>query len=244
MKAKKFFKIKKKVLVSISGGADSVTLLYLCKKRLKEVEAVTFNYGSRQNEIEYKYAEYHCAQLGISLTRINLESLFKTYDRCILLNKTTEVPQGEYKNTDCSNLIVPFRNGIFLSVCASIAESKNCDYIALASHKSDWVCYPDCRPEFTKAIKKAIKSGTVKNIKVYTPFVTGKNRFTGEKGYSKTEIVRLGLEYLNMTKNDYLLTYSCYKGNEEHCGECPTCKERIEAFKANGIEEIGKKSTM
>ena len=229
-------KVNSKCLVSVSGGLDSITLLYYCKKKFSEVEAISFDYGSRQNPIEVEFAKYHCNKLGIKHFVIDLKKVFQNMSNAVLLNEG-KVPEGEYKNIDTSNLIVPFRNGIFLSVCAGLAEAQECNYIALASHASDWSCYPDCRPSFTNSMKKAIKNGTTNSVKLFTPFVNSKNPFTHKLGFLKGEIVKFGFEKLKMTEDDYKNTYSCYNGGKIHCGKCPTCLERKEAFEFAGVKD-------
>jgi 7-cyano-7-deazaguanine synthase len=60
-------------------------------------------------------------------------------------------------------------------------------------------------------------------VTIHAPFVAK----------SKAETVALGLELgVNFTQ-----TWSCYRGGESACGTCPTCVERLNAFKANGIAD-------
>ena len=117
--------------------------------------------------------------------------------------------------------VVPFRNGIMLSVAAGVAESNGFDAIILGNHAGDHTIYPDCRPEFIDGMAKAVKHGTWKGIEVISPFCS----------MTKAGIVSLG----NSLGVPFNLTYSCYKGGEKHCGKCGTCVERKEAFKFAGV---------
>jgi 7-cyano-7-deazaguanine synthase len=112
--------------------------------------------------------------------------------------------------------VVPFRNGIMLSIAAGLAESYELDAIMLANHSGDHAIYPDCRPEFIEGMAAAVEAGTYNGVKVVSPYCN----------MTKREIALRGRE-LGV---DYSLTYSCYKGGEKHCGKCGTCVERKEAL--------------
>ena len=204
----------------MSGGLDSTTALYYAKSQFEEVEALTFNYGSKHNDTEYSYAKKTCEKLGVKLTRIDLDFINK-YFKSDLLKSGGEIPEGYYNEENMKSTVVPFRNGIMLSVAAGFAESNGCDVLVLGNHSGDHAIYPDCRPEFIKGIKEAIYQGTEKHIEVVSPFCN----------ISKTDIVKLG----SNLGVDFSLTYSCYKGKEKHCGKCGTCQERKEAFEQAGV---------
>ena len=212
-----------KALIILSGGLDSTTALYWAKSQYNEIEALTFNYGSKHNDIEYSYAKNTCEKLGVKLTRIDLDFINK-YFKSDLLKSGGEIPEGYYNEENMKSTVVPFRNGIMLSIAAGFAESNDCDVLVLGNHSGDHAIYPDCRPEFIKGIKEAIYQGTEKHIEVISPFCN----------MSKTDIVKLGSD-LGV---DFSLTYSCYKGGEKHCGKCGTCQERKEAFELAGVKDL------
>lgn len=216
-------KINKKALVVFSGGLDSTVAVYLAKSIYNEVETISFNYGSKHNDIEYKHALATCNKLNIKNTRINLDFMNK-YFKSDLLQSGGDIPEGYYTAENMKSTVVPFRNGIMLSIAAGFAESQNCDVLVLGNHSGDHAIYPDCRESFIDGIKKAIYEGTAKNIEVVSPFCDK----------SKTDIVKIG-KSLDV---DFTLTYSCYKGKEKHCGKCGTCTERIEAFRDAGVEDL------
>ena len=119
--------------------------------------------------------------------------------------------------------MVPFRNGIMLSIAIGIAESNNLDQVFIANHGGDHTIYPDCRPEFINAINGAATAGTYNNVRVVAPYTN----------ITKGEIASIG-KRLGI---DYTETWSCYKGGEKHCGKCGTCVERKEALAAAGIDD-------
>ncbi|MDE7096698.1 MAG: 7-cyano-7-deazaguanine synthase, partial [Muribaculaceae bacterium] len=113
--------------------------------------------------------------------------------------------------------VVPFRNGIMLSIAAGLAESRGLGKVMLANHGGDHAIYPDCRPGFVDAMSEAIRQGTYDGIVIDAPYTD----------ITKSDIARIG-KRIGM---DYSLTYSCYKGGERHCGKCGTCVERFEALR-------------
>lgn len=211
-----------KVLLSLSGGLDSTTLLYYLIDKGFKVKAISFNYGSKHNDHEIPCAKKICETLGIEHQIIDLDFVNK-YFRSNLLQNGGAIPDGHYSSETMKPTVVPFRNGIMLSISAGIAESNDCEFVALASHAGDHTIYPDCRPEFTNAFAKAIMNGTEKGIQLIAPF----NKIT------KSDIVKLGAK-LGV---NFSLTYSCYKGRDKHCGKCGTCIERKEAFELAKIKD-------
>lgn len=212
----------KKALVVFSGGMDSTVGVYWAVKNYREVETLSFNYGSKHNDMEYSYAQKTCEKLGLKNVRISLDFVNQFF-KSDLLKSGGEIPEGHYAAENMKSTVVPFRNGIMLAIAAGYAESQGCDVLVLGNHAGDHAIYPDCREEFIDGIKKAIYEGTYKNIEVVSPFCN----------ISKTDVCKLGSE-LGV---DFSLTYSCYKGHEKHCGKCGTCTERIEAFRDAGVED-------
>lgn len=211
-----------KALVVFSGGLDSTTALYYAVKHFDEVETLSFTYGSKHNDIEHRYALKTCEKLNIKNTLISLDFI-EQYFKSDLLKSGGSIPEGYYTEENMKSTVVPFRNGIMLAIAAGFAESNDIDIIILGNHSGDHAIYPDCRPKFIANMAGAIREGTEKKIKVLSPFCD----------MSKTDIVKLG-EELGV---DFSLTYSCYKGSEQHCGKCGTCQERIEAFNLAGVKD-------
>ena len=212
----------KKALVVFSGGMDSTVALYYAKQNYREVETISFDYGSKHNRMEYKHALRTCYTLGIKNTQIDLDFI-NQYFKSDLLQSGGDIPEGYYNEDNMKSTVVPFRNGIMLAIAAGFAESNDCDVLILGNHSGDHAIYPDCTEQFITGIKQAIYAGTTNNIEVVSPFCN----------MTKTEICKLGQD-LNV---DFTLTYSCYKGGEKHCGKCGTCTERIESFKNAGVED-------
>ena len=207
-------------LIALSGGVDSTTLLYEYREEI--ACAVGFDYGSKHNARELAAAKAICRELEIPYLIIPL-AFIGEYFRSDLLLSGGEMQLGDYSEENMSSTVVPFRNGIMLSVLAGLAESRDLQQGLIANHFGDHAIYPDCRESFVKPMGEAITAGTSNGVKLVAPYT----------GLTKAEIVargtRLGVPYGK--------TYSCYQGGERHCGRCGTCRERHDAFVANGLED-------
>lgn len=199
---------------------DSTTLLYEMKDRI--ALGISFDYGSNHNAREIRFAELHCSRLGIKHIVIKLGFMHE-YFKSSLLSGAEAIPEGHYADENMKSTVVPFRNGIMLSIAVGIAESEGLKYVMMANRGGDHAIYPDCRPEFVQAMSEASKAGTYPGIEVLAPYTD----------LTKTDIALRGKK-LGI---DYSETWSCYKGGEVHCGKCGTCVERKEALRDAGIED-------
>lgn len=202
-----------KAVLIYSGGMDSTVLLYKYRKEIKL--AVTFTYGARQDEEQTACAKENCELLGIDHLIIPLEFMGK-YFRSSILKGGDDVPHGSYNDENMKSTVVPFRNGIMLSIAAGLAESRDLDTVLIANHAGDHTIYPDCRPEFIEAMGSAVNAGTFAGIKIVSPFCD----------ITKRDIALIGKE----EGVPFEKTYSCYEGRHKHCGVCGTCVERKEAL--------------
>lgn len=207
-------------VIIVSGGMDSITLLYDKKEEI--ALAVTFDYGSNHNAKEITWAKVHCERLKIKHIVIKLNFMHK-YFTSSLLEGADAIPEGHYADENMKSTVVPFRNGIMLSIAAGIAESNGLKKVLIANHGGDHTIYPDCRPAFIKAMNEATENGTYVNVSICAPYTN----------ITKADIARIG-KRLGI---DYSETWSCYKGGEKHCGKCGTCIERKEALALAGIED-------
>lgn len=210
----------KKGVIIVSGGMDSITLLYARKEEI--ALAVTFDYGSNHNKREAELAKWHCEQLGVEHIIIPLDFMHQ-YFKSSLLQGAEAIPEGHYADENMKSTVVPFRNGIMLAIACGLAESRNLDCVFIANHAGDHAIYPDCRASFIDSMNDAMAYGTYNHIKVEAPFTS----------LTKGQIAAIG-DKLGI---DYSKTYSCYKGGEKHCGKCGTCVERKEAFSFAGIDD-------
>ena len=218
-----------KAIVLSSGGVDSTTCLGMKIKELgkENVVSVSVFYGQKlKKELEYssKIAEYY----GVRHIFFNLSEVLK-YSDCSLMEGGQNVKTGSYTDqlkTDKElTSYVPFRNGLMLSVVASLAYSlfKNDEcQVVIGCHLSDFG-YADCTKDFVDALAKAIHIGTYNKVTLVTPLM----------GMEKADVVKEGLKI----GVPYQYTWSCYEGKERPCGKCGSCIDRANAFKKNGIKD-------
>lgn len=217
---------RKKAICILSGGMDSTLSSYIAKNDGYEIIAVHFNYGQRTENRELKAFREICNDLEI-LEKYEIDIPFFTQiGASALTDKTIDVPtQGVKPGVPIT--YVPFRNGIFLSITAAIAEKEEATAMYIGVVQEDSSGYPDCTDEFIKDITKAINQGTKEstNIEIKTPLVH----------LSKKQIVLKALE-LNVPLEH---TWSCYKEESEACGVCDSCRLRLNGFKqANTVDPI------
>ena len=193
---------KKDTILILSGGMDSVTLLYDYKERI--ALAISFDYGSNHNAKEIPFARLHCERLGIEHIVIPLDFMAKYFE-------------------NMKSTVVPFRNGIMLSIAVGMAESRELQYVMMANHGGDHTIYPDCRPDFVAAFDAAAHAGTYNGVHLISPYTNI------TKGQIAARGKELGINYAE--------TWSCYKGGDKHCGKCGTCVERKEALADAGIPD-------
>ena len=149
-------------VIIVSGGMDSITLLY--DKKDEIALGISFDYGSNHNAREIPFAKMHCERLGIEHIIIPLDFMHQ-YFKSSLLQGADAIPEGHYADANMKSTVVPFRNGIMLAIAVGIAESRNLTKVLVANHGGDHTIYPDCRPEFISAIDAAASAGTYVNVK-------------------------------------------------------------------------------
>ncbi len=201
---------------------DSVVALHEAHAAHTVVAALSFHYGAKHNDREIPFAQWQAESLGISHQTLRLDFIGETF-ASDLLKTGGEIPKGHYAEESMKNTVVPFRNGIMLSVAAGFAESRDAQGLVIAAHSGDHAIYPDCRDEFMSVMRKAIQLGTYAQIELLAPFVNMTKACIAARGAA------LGV--------DFAQTWSCYVGANKHCGECGTCIERREAFMLAGVPD-------
>ena len=221
-----------KALVLFSGGVDSTTCLGIAvnKYGADEVLALSLYYGQKHSR-ELEAARKIAARYGVKHKKLDLALIFADSDCSLLSGSTENIPKESYaeqlKKTDGKpvSTYVPFRNGLFLASAASIALSNGCTEIYYGAHSDDAAgnAYPDCSSDFNDAINRAIYLGSGEELRVVAPFI----------GMNKAQVIAEGLKL----SVPYELTWSCYEGGDKPCGSCGTCRDRIAAFRANGMDD-------
>lgn len=212
----------------ISGGLDSSGVASYWKNKKYELYLLTFDYGQRAKQ-EIKRA----VEIGKILDAkehkiVDISFMKELYGSSNVLTDGTREMPSHFQ----SNIIVPIRNAVFLTIATAHAFAIKASILAYGAHLTDQP-YPDCRPEFANSLAKtlnlgdidAIKSKLHPPIKMWSPAVAG---------MSKDEMLEISYKLLG---KDVFRTWSCYLDGKLQCGKCESCRNRKKAFALAGIED-------
>lgn len=215
-----------KALLLLSGGMDSSTLLAKLLDEGREVHPVIFDYGQKHQKLENKAANdlagyYAEKYVGMVIRPKVIRFDLRQIGNSSLTDDSIDVPNNMKDQTDT---VVPYRNTLMVTLATAYAETKGIRDIFITPVAEDFEAYPDCRPTYYKSLSTTLSLGATKqptDITVHTPYIyTWKSNIVAEG-------IKLGVPYE--------LTHTCYNGISPACGECPACRERLAAFKANNI---------
>ena len=214
----------KRAVCIISGGMDSTLAAYMMKERGYEIIGLHFNYGQRTEKKELACFEQICDALEVQERYVLDMDFFKQLGASALTDENIDVPTGGIEE-GIPVTYVPFRNGIFLSMAAAIAEKHAASAITIGVVEEDSSGYPDCRESFIEAMQRAINLGTKEetHITIEMPLVHLK----------KSQIVQKALQMHVPLE----LTWSCYQNEEEACGVCDSCRLRLRGFEQAGVKD-------
>lgn len=207
-----------KSLVLLSGGFDSATVLAEALSQGRLVEAYFFSYGQLTEQRERLAATELCNHYNVPLNIVDAKQIFAAF-RSGLLEHSKQSSQLSEE----SNVVVPARNLVFVSILAGVACSRDANEIWLGICLDDLVVFPDCRPRFFYSLRDTVKHATDNQVNIAAPFLH----------YSKAQILSHGLT-LNVP---YHLTWSCCESNSLACGKCLSCQSRLAAFEKLGISD-------
>jgi 7-cyano-7-deazaguanine synthase len=219
----------KPAVVLVSGGLDSATTLALCIQEGFDAHALSFEYGQRHS-IEVQAAKRVVASLGASQHRIATIDLRVLGGSALTDDSAVPKTRDAREASEIPVTYVPARNTIFLSYALAWCEVLGAADIFIGANAIDYSGYPDCRPAFIAAFEQlaavATKAGVEgTQFRIHAPLIS----------MSKAEIIRKGME-LGV---DFSLTHSCYDPIADGlaCGECDSCRIRLEGFRNAGLED-------
>jgi len=210
-----------KAVVILSGGMDSITLLYDVISQGYEVQALSFDYRQRHKK-ELGCAKATCKVLNVPHKVVSLDVL-NDLAPSSLTRDSIEVPEGHYAAPNMKQTVVPNRNMVLISLAASYAISQGISKIYYGAHAGDHAIYPDCRPDFVSKMRDVLKCCDYLPVELEAPYLN----------ITKRDILSIGLK-LGV---DYSLTWTCYNGRDCACGKCGSCTERLEAFEQNNTKD-------
>ncbi|NUT47304.1 MAG: 7-cyano-7-deazaguanine synthase QueC [Saccharothrix sp.] len=212
------------VVVVLSGGMDSTTLMAHYAALRRSIVAVTVDYGQRHRR-EIDSARRVAEHYGAVHQVVDLSGFGALLGGSALTDSAVDVPEGHYAEHSMRATVVPNRNAVLANVAVSIAVARRAGVVALGMHSGDHFIYPDCRPAFVEALRGlvAVANEGFPTPEVQAPFMT----------WTKAEIAAHGVALGAPLE----LSWSCYKGGDVHCGVCGTCYERREAFRDAGVAD-------
>jgi len=222
--------MKKKVVILLSGGLDSTTLLHYLKQRLAchSIYALTFNYGQKHFKRELLCARWQVNHLGVKEHLVIDVSFFAGFIGKSSALTSPQTPVPDYKTIRPAEraqpaTYVPNRNMILISLACAHAEALGIYNVYYAAQAQDYYGYWDCTKEFVRRMNGVLRLNHRKAVVLEAPFA----------GLGKSRVVKTGLT-LGV---NYAHTWSCYRGHQKACGKCPSCVERLAAFKVNNTRD-------
>ena len=221
--------IEMKAVILLSGGLDSSTVLYKALADGCECYAISFDYQQRHRR-ELNCARVVAKKAGVGNHQI-VQFDLRQWGGSALTDNSIDLPQERSLEEMSQNIpitYVPARNTIFLSFAVSYAETMGASRVYIGVNALDYSGYPDCRPDYIRAMQEVLRLGTKQGregnpIQVVTPLIDLK----------KTEIIQLG----NKLGVPWELTWSCYSGGDVACGVCDSCRLRLAAFAELGLTD-------
>lgn len=218
--------MKDSAIVLLSGGLDSATVLYWARRKWK-CRGLLFDYGQRHRR-ELRHARRLARRAGVPVQVVKMRLPWGGSSLlgggAIPRHRLSQVGKGPLPST-----YVPARNTLFLAYALSWADVIGARHICIGANALDYSGYPDCRPDFIRAMETVGKKGTrlgaekKRPPKIWAPLLR----------QSKAQIVRRGLA-LGVP---YGLTWSCYEGGKSPCGKCDSCLLRAEGFRQAGAAD-------
>lgn len=210
---------KRKSLILLSGGLDSLVCLGAVKDEYNIELALTFDYGQKSAIQEINASKKLVEYYQINHKIIELPFL-KEITKTALVDNTKELKNVTNTENTVQSLWVPNRNGLFLNIAAAYADTYNYTHIIFGANHEEAMTFPDNSEKFTKIITSCFEHSTLSKPKVFAPLIN----------MTKNDIVKLALDN-NMPLE---LTRSCYNNANNNCGRCKSCMHLKSALEFNG----------
>lgn len=214
-----------KSVILLSGGLDSLVSLGLAKDEYNVELALTFDYGQKTANTEIETSAKICEFYGIRHKVIRLDFLKEITHTALVSENNVPVGNELLDEDDSAKKVwVPNRNGLFLNIAGSFADSEDYDYILIGANFEEAQTFPDNTKEFIERVNSEFEFSTRKQPKVIAPLIN----------LTKNDIVKIAIE--QAIPLDFV--YSCYQSEGKHCGICESCMRLKKALLYNNSREI------
>lgn len=214
-----------RVVAVVSGGLDSVVLAHHLHQEGHELQLLSIDYGQRHRK-EHEYAALAARRTGASHDVLDLPNIASALPGYSLTDSSVDVPDQHYTAPGSVN-VVPNRNVILFSLAYGRAAAVKADQVAVGTVKGDDATAPDCSAEFIASFNAMERIATAgyapAHLEVVAPFID----------MTKGDVIRRG-QQLGV---DFTETWTCFKGQEIHCGVCAACQDRRLAFRAAEVAD-------
>lgn len=235
-----------KAVCLVSSGMDSVVTAFAVEKIYGyEPFYLHFQYGqrARKKELDTFMKLVDVVKPSAGWKVVDISNVFEGISSALL---DSNLDLHSFNENGLPASFVPFRNGIFLSVAASVAYNIGASVIAIGVTQVDFSGYPDCTYYFVEKMEDAINCGLAKGYKLVPRDFKRKGSFRLKKDsenwisiitpvlyLKKSQTVQLGA-YLGVP---FELTWSCYEEGEVACGKCSSCQQRLQGFEEAGLQD-------
>lgn len=224
---------KNKSVILLSGGLDSVVSLAYTKDEYNIVLALTFDYGQRAAAQEIAASSEISRYYKIEHKVVNLSWLAEITDTSLVninenlpMLEITELDKAELTEKSAQKVWVPNRNGLFVNIAASFADSFGYSHIIFGANKEEAATFPDNSAEFIKRTNKTLEYSTQIKPELLAPLIN----------CIKKDIIKIGIE----KRIPFNLIRSCYTNASKHCGKCESCLRLKRALSEAADKEIYK----
>ena len=222
--------MKNKSIILLSGGLDSVLSLAKTIQDYNVQLAITFNYGQKSFEAELKASKLVANYYSIAHQVIDLPWLAEVSKSS--LNTSSNIPEIDVSDLDnisvsqktCDLVWVPNRNGLFVNIAASIAESNDYTHIIIGANAEEGATFKDNSKDFINAINNEFKYSVNKPLTLIAPYI----HCTKEEMVADAMVLNVPFNFI----------FSCYSQNDKHCGKCESCLRLKRALELNDRHDI------
>jgi len=188
--------------------------LYEAKRKSQVCLVLTFDYGQKAARREVEKSKEVCFRLKLN-HRVMEIPWMRELTRSALVSNEKEIPIGvplddlECAEESAAAVWVPNRNGVFLNVAATFAESMGAKWIIPGFNREEAKTFPDNTQEFIEAVNRSLFFSTRSQVEI--------------KCFTSTMDKRAIYKRARELGTDFSLMWPCYRGEEKPCGQCESC---------------------
>lgn len=217
-------------IILLSGGLDSLASFHWACQLSDVMLGITFDYGQKPAKKEIESSAKICRHYDVKHLVLSLDWFGEMKGSALIDNhislpelKTDDLDNQTVTQKSANTVWVPNRNGVFINVGASIAESRLANWLVAGFNREEAQTFPDNSEDFVESINESLKYSTREKITLKVPMIS-----KSKKGIVEWCIEK-GVDFSNL--------WSCYSDGDKMCGECESCLRCRRAFSQAGETE-------